>query len=276
MENDTLLQALKKDSMSFKLSEIEEMMNEELNKDPNEMDTELVDLCAEILESTYFERSDNKQTCDNNANESKDLKKSKKIKFGKLFMIAAIIIILCAITIPVGAKFIHTDASDSIVQFFNNQFHTNLKNGNTEASKFSSDDIDIIKEIKKNGIDNVVLPSDLLTDSYSKELSQIQEDELFISIGIKFENVESDFSGSVTISKHKTDDTMYAIGQIDLSEEYDTVKQITVNGMDVLVFSGNIGCYIKYADEDTEYDIVCDENCTLERALEIAKSIEGE
>lgn len=274
MENDTLLQTLKKDSTSFKLSEIEEMMNEELNKDPNKMDTELVDLCAEILESAYFERSENKQ--DFETNESKNLKKSKKIKFGKLFMIAAIIIIICAITIPVGAKFIHTDASDSIVQFFNNQFHTNLKNGNTEASKFSSDDIDIIKEIKKNGIDNVVLPSDLLTNSYSKKLSLIQEDELFISIGIKFENTDSDFSGSVTISKHKTDDTMYAIGQIDLSEEYDTVKQITVNGMDVLVFSGNIGCYIKYADEDTEYDIVCDENCTLEQALEIAKSIEGE
>lgn len=269
MEKDTLLQTLKKDSASFKLSEIEEMMNEELNKDPNEMDTELVDLCSEILESAYFERSENKYDLD--TNDSKNLKKSKKIKFGKLFMIAAVIIIIFAIAIPVGAKFIHTDASDSIVQFFNNHFHINLKNSNTNS--LNDSESELIKNIQTTGIENVILPTEFLTDNYSTEITRIDKNESFNTVEIDFNNKNQDISGYISIVKYKSEDSMFLLGQGDLSEEYDSVKQITVNNMDILIFSGSIGCYIKYVNNDTEYDIVLDKGCTFEQAIEIAESI---
>lgn len=271
MEKDTLLQTLKKNSTSFKLSEIEEMMNEELNKDPNKMDTELVDLCAEILESAYFEKSENKQDFD--TNESKNLKKSKKIKFGKLIMIAAIIIIICAITIPVGAKFIHTDASENIVQFFNNQFHINLKNSNTNSLNNSDSNSELAKNIQTAGIENVILPTEFLTNTYSTEITRIDKNESFDTVEIDFDNKNQDISGYISIVKYKSEDSMFLLGQGDLAEEYDSVKQITVNNMDILVFSGSIGCYIKYTNYDTEYDIVFDEGCTFEQAIEVAESI---
>lgn len=271
MENDTLLQTLKKDSASFKLSEIEEMMNEELNKDPNKMDTELVDLCAEILESAYFERSENKQDFD--TNESKNSKKSKKIQFGKLFMIAAIIIIIFAIAIPVGAKFIHTNASDNIVQYFNNHFHINLKNSNTNSLNNSDSNSELVKNIQAAGIENVILPTEFLTDNYSTEITRIDKNESFNTVEIDFDNKNQDISGYISIVKYKKDDSKFIRGQGDLAEEYDSVKQITVNNMDILIFSGSIGCYIKFINNDTEYDIVLDKGCTFEQAIEIAESL---
>ena len=62
-----------------------------------------------------------------------------------------------------------------------------------------------------------------------------------------------------------------------MAEQYDTVKQITVNGMDVLVFSGNnIAPSIEYVDKITEYSIVLADNCTFEQAVKIAESMKGE
>ena len=90
MKNDTLLEALKKGSASFTLSEIEEMMNEELNKDPEKMDTELIDLCAEILNKAYSEEENEKPNTISVSKEN-NTKKGKKIKFGKILHIAAIV-----------------------------------------------------------------------------------------------------------------------------------------------------------------------------------------
>lgn len=53
MNNDTLLETLKSDSMSFTLAEIEEMMDDELSKEPGEMDTKLIDICADIINKAY-------------------------------------------------------------------------------------------------------------------------------------------------------------------------------------------------------------------------------
>ena len=53
MNNDTLLETLKSDSMSFTLAEIEEMMDDELSKEPGEMDTKLIDIWADIINKAY-------------------------------------------------------------------------------------------------------------------------------------------------------------------------------------------------------------------------------
>ena len=58
MDKDILLQILKCDPISFTLNEIEDIMDEELNKDPDEMDSELIDMCARILEKAYFRPED--------------------------------------------------------------------------------------------------------------------------------------------------------------------------------------------------------------------------
>lgn len=280
MNNDTLLETLKSDSMSFTLAEIEEMMDEELNKDPSEMDTDLIDICADIINKAYAKVKEdsvslsiqNQKIAENASKENK----IKRIKFGKILLVAAIIAIICAIAVPVCAKFVHTEASDNIVRFFDNHFNIDLRKGDTDAGEYSDTNNDLVQQIQEAGIDNVILPAVFLSDQYKTEIAFTNDDEFYTEVEIDFQNKDENISGNIVITKHKTDDTLFIMGQGQMVEQYDTVKQITVNGMDVLVFASNSSCYIDYIDNDTEYSISFNDGCTLEQAIKIAESLKGE
>lgn len=280
MNNDTLLETLKSDSMSFTLAEIEEMMDEELNKDPSEMDTDLIDICADIINKAYAKVKEdsvslsiqNQKITENASKENK----IKRIKFGKILLVAAIIAIICAIAVPVCAKFVHTEASDNIVRFFDNHFNIDLRKGDTDAGEYSDTNNDLVQQIQEAGIDNVILPAVFLSDQYKTEITFTNDDEFYTEVEIDFQNKDENISGNIVITKHKTDDTLFIMGQGQMAEQYDTVKQITVNGMDVLVFASNSSCYIDYIDNDTEYSISFNDGCTLEQAIKIAESLKGE
>ena len=49
MNSKDIIQILKSEPDKFTYAEIEQMMDEELEKDPSEMDTDFVDLCADVL-----------------------------------------------------------------------------------------------------------------------------------------------------------------------------------------------------------------------------------
>lgn len=282
MNNDTLLEALKSDSMSFTLAEIEEMMDEELNKDPNEMDTDLIDICANIINKAYSQIKEEDSDILPNQNQKDTTttpknNKIKTIKFGKILLAAAIVAIICAVAVPVCAKYVHTEASDNIVRFFDNHFNIDLRKGDTDAGEYSDTNNDLVQQIQEAGIDNVILPAVFLSDQYKTEIAFTNNDEFYTEVEIDFQNKDENISRNIVIAKHKTDDTLFIMGQGQMAEQYDTVKQITVNGMDVLVFSGNnIAPSIEYVDEITEYSIVLEDNCTFEQAVGIAESLKGE
>ncbi len=276
MKNDTLLEALKKGSASFTLSEIEEMMNEELNKDPEKMDTELIDLCAEILDKAYSEKENEKPNTISVSKENES-KKGKRIKFGKILLVAVIAAAILAVSIPVGGRFFHSDADEQIADYSGDHFHMDLQNGNMDAEKHSDANTPLIKALQDTGIQDVVIPAAFLTDPYSTEISSAYEDEYTIQDEIEFKNESEGFEGNIAITKYKDKDFLFAIGQADYSSRYDTVNQITVNGMDVLIFSGgDMDISVAYVDKDTDYSISFDENCTLEQAIEIVKSLGNE
>lgn len=58
MDRLTLLEILKSKSMTLSLEDIQGIMDEELNKNPEEMDAELIDLCADVLDNAYFGTQD--------------------------------------------------------------------------------------------------------------------------------------------------------------------------------------------------------------------------
>lgn len=269
MNNDTLLKELKTNSMTFTVREIQEMMDEELNKSPEEMDTELVDLCADVLNNVYFGTNIEKNT-EINDNIKNDKMTSRKIKFSKVLLIAAVFIIT-SIAIPVSARYVQNESSDKIVQFFSDHFKIDLRSGNKNAINHSDENIDLIKQLNQAGFENIILPNDLLKYKYSNNDVAIDEDESYLTAEIDF-NIDDDINGYIGITKHKTDLTEFAIGQEDIGDQYDSVKQITVNGMDILVFYHGEVSYIKYVDNNVEYSIHL-ENCSFDSALKIAESL---
>lgn len=50
---ELISEIFKEEYVAFTLEEIEEIMDEELEKDQEEMDTDLIDICAEILVKQY-------------------------------------------------------------------------------------------------------------------------------------------------------------------------------------------------------------------------------
>ncbi len=274
MDNLTLLETLKTKSMTFSLEEIQEIMDEELNKNPEEMDTELIDLCAEVLDKAYFNSAGETATGKNECEENSENVKTgaKRIKFGRIVLIAAIIMIVFSISIPVGAKYVHNEASDKIVQFFSDHFNLNLRDGNQDAVIHSNENIDLIDELENAGFEEIIIPSVFLEKNYSKDDITVTEDEMFLSVEISVK-LDNKTNGYVGITKHKTEYTKDILGQGEIGAEYDSAKQIQVNGMDVIIFSSNEQAYIRYVDNNTEYTIAL-ENCDLDLGVEIAKSLE--
>ena len=60
---------------------------------------------------------------------------------------------------------------------------------------------------------------------------------------------------------------------IQVTSEYDSAKQLNINGIDVLIFGNKENSTITYIDEHTEYAIDLT-NTDFNAAIEIAESIE--
>ena len=197
----------------------------------------------------------------------------KVIKIKKIILIAALIAISFSVAITIGAKYFNIDASDKIVNYDGDWFNLDLKEGKTDAKKHSDDSIDIVKRIKELGIDEVILPSLLLSDEYEKDIHDIQDEEYSITIVVNLTNKTTNITGYFDLIKYKSPEFLFNIGKSEVPDDYDSVKQLTINGMDIMVFSNEKMSYILYIDNDVTYSIWL-KNCSLDSAIEIANSLE--
>lgn len=259
MNSKDIIQFLKSEPLSFTYEEIEQMMDEELSKAPEEMDTDFVDLCANVLNKAISESIE------------KECIKHKRVKITKFLVCAVIIVVAIGIVVPVSAKYINNDTSDKIVKFYEDHFSVDLRNGTTDSDKHLDDDNELVGKLKDGGFDNIILPSALLND-YTYTVN-IAESDSFLSALISFDALDSDIRISAAISNYKNN----CIGTLldkeySVSEKYDSVKQLTINGMDIFVFGNKEYSNITYVDKDTFYDFQL-MNCRFDSAIKIAESI---
>lgn len=266
MNREDLIRILNSEPMKFTYAEIEQMMDEELQKDPSEMDTDFVDLCAETLCNALSKHTEKESETDKTEN-----KKCIKIKLGKMLAVAIIVTLILGVAVPAAAKYIDNDTSDKIVQFYIDHFSINLRNGETEADKHSDENVDLVGKLKESGFDNVVLPTVLLEDNYTYTVD-VTEDNDYISAVIYFENQYDNKTITTHITKHKNGFNNLLISETQITEEYDSAKQLSLNGMDILVFGNKEISSIIYVDNNTDYCIVLN-NYNFDSAVEIAESI---
>lgn len=267
MDRDILLKVFKAGSIPLTLEEIEKIMDEEMAKDPNEMDGDLVEACLDILTKATAE---NKEKSEPEKNE--DDKGKKRIKLKKIFMFAAVIAVLLGLAVPVFGKYIRSEASETVVKYNANHFEINLSGENKTADSYSDESIDIIKVLNEKGFDNVILPAELLKEEYIKSVSYFDENKDYMILEIRLVNEVKDIKGKISITKHKKDETEFLIGQNYIPDDYDSLKQVSLNGMDILVFSDNKKSHIIYVDNNMEYEIYLHE-CGFESAIGIAKTV---
>lgn len=264
MDREEIIQFLKSEPMKFTHAEIEQMMDEEIEKDPAEMDTDFIDLCADVLCKAldeYKEKELNKNT------NSKRI----KIKATKIAVIVAVIALILGMAVTASAKYVYNDTSDKIVQFYEDHFSINLRNGDTNADIHLDTGTELIAKLKDGGFDNIMLPSILLTDDYAYNVN-ITEDEEFLAVIVGFHNTSSGEIFNANITKYKNGINNILDNDMQITAEYDSAKQLSLSGIDILIFANKENSTIIYINGNTEYNLNLN-NYDLDSAIDIAKSI---
>lgn len=258
MNNGTLKEILKVKFLSFTKEEIESIMDEELEKDPEEMDAELIDMCLDILTGEPKEKADEKIT-DSSAVSGK---KVKVINIKKGFFVAAIITLLIVIAIPVGAKIFEIDVPESMLKIYEEYFKLNIDGENR------SEDLDTL--LAENDLKDVILPKFLFSDCEITDFETYDEESV-IKVRFDYDSREERIKGRVTLN-NSDEYSDFFDGKTLINDQYESGKRIVVNGIEVVILNEENKSIMIYRVDEAEYNIVL-YGATFEKVIEIASDL---
>ncbi len=302
IEVQKLMKILDEKDIMFTVEDIQELMDAELEKPPAEMDTELIDLCVSVIGKRYSTRGYTNPPLSAEAEaeidaaladlgfaaapsaeaeqepeakeetteaEAEVAPKKRRIKAGKILLIAAVVAALCAVAVPVGARFVPSKAADKIVDFCHDHFKIDLR-GEDEAEPTNSDSR-IMNNLILESLHTLKLPEVLLGDEYVKT-ARVEESDLVTTIYVNFSCYDTNLSGAIMITEYKNGSVENHNGVGNISGMNKHFKQISSNNTDILIFGDSEKLYITYVFENTEYEISL-LNVDFDTAVKIAESI---
>lgn len=210
MNKKILKEILKTESVSFSYEEIQQILDEELEKSADEMDTQLIDLCIDVLSKQEVP-------------EKEVTKTHRKISPKKLLLIAAVICILAILAIPVSAELPTIQSQGGIIKVLENYISVNLTGG----EKYN-----LSKELQDYGIPDNLLPSRFFeSDCVITDVKTVGDNTY--RFGFELTNLDSD--GYILVSNVTQESEMgyYA----DIYAEAEQLQQLKVDGIEIFVYS---------------------------------------
>lgn len=234
--------------------EIKALIDKELSKNPEDVDTDYIDLCFELM-----------SICEKTENNVVSIK-PRYIK--KPIMVAAVIMVLCVSLISVSA--IYFNIPEKIAQLVNGnaELQYPMENADTTADGYALLETDLAKELESFGITPVTFPEALVGKNCEITKTENVTIDETISLDADIYFNYNGFEGCLIISQSKPIDELIGISTVMDIKSGDMIK---VNGMDVLVFEQTGNCTIVYKDGLTEYDVTLYSD--FETAMEFAKTI---
>lgn len=258
MKNKFSKQDLKKmifsNTSNLSKEEIKTLIDKELAKNPEDVDTDYIDLCFELM-----------SICEKSENNVVSIK-PRYIK--KPIMVAAVIMVLCISLISVSA--IYFNIPEKIAQLINGnaELQYPMEKADTTADGYALLETDLAKELESFGITPVTFPETLVGKNCEiTKIENVTIDET-ISLDADIYFIYNGFEGNITITQFKPYDAITGIGSVN---DIRGGEMININGMDVLLFEREGDCIIKYTDDLTTYRIFL--NCDFETAKEFTKTI---
>lgn len=259
MTNNEFKQVLLDDSVLMSKQELEEIIENELNKSESEMDADLIEYCLDNIKKLQLSEEDNKN------------EESKKVfvinpKIWRV-LVAMSVILVFAVT----ASAIYFNIPENIAQLIdgNAELDYNLENADTTADGYALLETDLAKELESFGITPVTFPEALVSD----ECKILKIENLTVNKAISLEaHINFEYKGllgGVLIEQFMPVDSEWVGSSTVMDVE--AGEMINVNGMDVLVFEQKDNCTVTYKDGLTEYNIYLE--CDFETAKEFAKTI---
>ena len=253
---------LEDNSWDYSKNTIEQLMEKELEKEPEEINMEFVDACMYYLTGiTEQENPDKKDQV---------VQKRKRIKFSRILVAAVIVALGLSIGVTAYAKVNAISISDIFVQVFPDHATIDYSNKNTADGITSIHESNLYNELKNGGIENIALPEAL----YSSEYTDIWWRNDFTSNFVGF-NSEIDNKNVSIIIETFTDEQW--ITNPDVQGDFTASKKVEVNGIDVYLFERNgdnskrVNTSISYQVGLTQYFIDCHYN--IEQAEQFIKTM---
>lgn len=257
MKNEISKKKLKKmivsDFTDLSTEEIKALIQKEVDKEPDEIDTDYIDLCFELLSIK---------------NNSTNKRKIKLTKSAKVLLAAAVLMVVFISTITVSAQF-NLNIPEKIVQLINGnaEIDYNLENADTTANGYALLDTDLAKQLADYGITPVTLPEEMTKENCKViQIEDVSVDETWKIISVDF--YYNNQKGWLRVEQMSEELETAGVSTV---MDIKSGQMININGMDILLFEQEGSCKIKYKDNLTTYDISLD--CDLETAIKIAESI---
>ncbi len=264
--------------MEFTLEEVEALMDSEVEKPEDEMDTELVDMCAAILAKAYnpdfkegrpaeiYRPWEDKNKNGAESTEAAKPDKKKVIPLKRILLVAAVLVAVLAVALTAGANLFDNKVSDGIINFYSDFFKIDLKKDEptTVAQNDAVNDIDV------SNLDGFILPEVLRGEEYEKS-AQLVQDGNITTVLIRISNPDNGINGDIMITRFNNADHDMTNGQVNVSDVHRTFKQLTVDGKEIIIFGMDEKSYINYSDGTTNYEIALD--CDFDTMVSIAETI---
>lgn len=247
MKKETFMAILEEDSMIFTEKELWEMIDEELAKDPSEMDTDLIDLCLDALDGKFDDE------------EIERINTRKRLRPGKILLVAAVIVLILGISLPVCAKHLNLNTGEGVVHYTGDHFNVNMVS--------SQNSVDVLSQLENEDV-NAVIPNELLKSEYSFDNYRIYDRQSYKTYAVDFEN--KDITGTITLNRYE-ENCEFLTGKNFADEEYEFFEQISKDDKEILVFGDDETSNIYYVINNIEYIIVIDDDYST--AYNIAETL---
>lgn len=253
---------IKDESVSLPKEELKRIIDEELEKNESEMDSELIEYCLDALEEA--ERTNNK-TSEKGESDGK----RRIINFRKALTVAVAAVAVIVGTITASAVFSES-FRDDIVEIYDDYIGFHFEKSDEKADKYEMLNSDLAKELEENGFSPLLLPEAALSEDF--EVKNVTYEDL---PGLSIANIDFKYKrkkGSIIINKREA---MNEEGERAESLQYPTnsgrIEKIDSNGISIYIIEQSRNSVIVYQDGVMRYDIFF--SASFEKTLDFAKTI---
>ena len=271
MTKKQLLKILNDDSLELTVEELENIIEEELQKDDSEMDPDLIEYCLYYISKAEADGGKEKKADsagNNKIAEPPAADKLKKSRFnGKLknLLIIAATIALLLVTTGIATVATNKKVKNSAITFYENHIQVHFDKQKDESGIPGTE---IAAELRKHDISDLKLPAMFLSSDCIYD--NIFEDNIDGLKVTSFSYRANNLSGKVSIRKFYSNESVLPI-DFNNTTSYSKVEELSVNGLTVFVIEQENFCSIAYQDNLTQYMMYL--NTNFAETVEIAKTL---
>lgn len=271
MTKKQLLKILNDDSLELTVEELENIIEEELQKDDSEMDPDLIEYCLYYISKAETDGGKEKKADiagNDKIAEPPAADKLKKSRFNgklkKLLIIAATIALLL-VTTGIATVATNKKVKNSAITFYENHIQVHFDKQKDESGIPGTE---IAAELRKHDISDLKLPAMFLSSDciYENITENNTENMRITSLSYHTDKL----SGRVSIREFYSKEFIPSVDFYNTTI-HSNVEELSVNGLKVFVIKQEEFCSITYQDNLTQYIMYLDAN--FADAVEIAKTI---